>query len=138
MRRAILVGRNVRRRHRTNGFEARMSSLVEASSPARLPIQLTLLTTTKPPLNCEPFIIPPPLLSCPSLCVTQQTTPPVLYPLKVSPAIEDWHVTAPCHRITVVQFQNSARQESSERPDSEKPKWEEEQYPDIGKSNFLS
>lgn len=73
--------------------------------------------------------------------------PSDLYPvtnMRMIP-VPAWHVNTPLIKPSalsskdylppVILLQSDVSEQNSEPPKPEKPKWEEEQYPDIGKSN---
>ena len=111
-----------------------MSSLVEIDAAAQYHLPLILLPTTTPPLKCDTFQVP-------------RTRPSDLYPvtnMQMIP-VPAWHMNIPSIRLSALSskdylppsilLQRDISEQNPEPPNPGKPKWEEEQYPDIGKSN---
>jgi hypothetical protein len=127
-----------------HGIRARISSLVDvgASSPYRLPPVLAQpasqsLQYNKPgqfiPLPSIPFQEDP---GWTTLSIVCRVTDP-------SKAVQDSSYPVQAQTLSTMQtsqstqLQNEVLSENIETPQPEKPKWEDEQYPDIGKSTFL-
>jgi hypothetical protein len=115
-----------------------MSSLVEGGTAGPYHLPLILLSTPIPPPETLAYNTPQPM-----------SLSPYYYP-KATPRSEvvpflwqslnlqnlDCHVTTiqylpPIQLLESIQLRNQA---NTEPPKEEKPKWEDEQYPDIGKS----
>lgn len=111
-----------------------MSTYVQAGAPGQYHRPLILLPTTTLPLKCNTFGAP-------------GMQPSDLYPvtnMQVIP-VPAWHVNTPLIKPSALSskdylppailLRSDASEQNLEPPKPEKPKWEEEQYPDIGKSN---
>ena len=134
MNRVILIGSHVAKLSRTYGSRVWMSSRVEIGAPAQYHLPLILLSTTTLPLKCDAFEV-------------SRTQPSEIYPvtnMQMIP-VPVWHVNTPPIKPSVLSskdylppsilLQSDVSQQNPEPPKPGKPKWEEEQYPDIGKSN---
>ena len=133
MNRVVLIGSHITKLSWTYGSRVWMSSLVEISANSQYKLPLILLPTTPLPLKRDTYDFP-------------RMQPPGLYRvtnMQVIP-VPAWHViTSPIKPSTLsskdylppsILLQSGVNEQSSESPKPDKPKWEEEQYPDIGKS----
>ena len=112
-----------------------MSSLVEIGAPAQYQLPLVLLPTTTLHLKCDTFQVPRMQQSDFYPVTNMQMIPfPACHvnnvPIKPS-ALSSKDYLPPS-----ILFQSDVSEQSPGPPKPEKPKWEEEQYPDIGKSNY--
>jgi len=120
------------------GGRAQVSSLVE-TGPYNLP--LILLSTPIPSPQQPAYDTPHPMSLAP--CYSPKTRPstevvPIIWPSQNLQEL-NWHVTTSQYLppIQVLESMQLRNEENTEPPKEEKPKWEEEQYPDIGKSMSL-
>lgn len=120
------------------GGRARMSSLVEGGTAGPYNLPLILLSTPMPPSEQPAYNTPQPMSLAPYYY--PKATPrfevvPFVWPSRNLQNL-NCHVTTtqylpPMLLLESIQLRNEANMEP---PKEEKPKWEEEQYPDIGKS----
>lgn len=117
---------------------ARMSSLVEGGTTGPYHLPLVLLSTPIPSPPQPAYNTPQPMSLAPYYTPTTRPRTEVVpfeWPSRNIKRL-DWHVTTtqylpPIQLLESIQLRNEA---NTEPPKEEKPKWEEEQYPDIGKS----
>lgn len=116
------------------GSRACMSSLVEVGAPGQYSLPLMLLPTRTLPLRCDTFGYTRKL---PSLYYSEQITmsPTAVSHVNVNRELV-WPMPIPYSQpdLPSIHLQNGINEQNTESPKPEKPKWEEEQYPDIGKS----
>jgi hypothetical protein len=118
---------------------AGMSSLVETTSHSQCNLPLMLLSTPVPSLETPAYGTPRPTSLAPYY-QSPKTRPTSEVVQFVWPArnlqAQDWHVT-PLQYLPPIQLLKSIQLQNKSNPEpfkEGKPKWEEEQFPDIGKS----
>lgn len=128
-------------KHYSYGGRAQMSSLVEGGTTGPYNLPLILLSTPTPPPQQPAYNTPQPMSLSPYCSPkTRSSTEvvPFVWPSRNLQKL-NWHMTTtqylpPIQLLESIQLQNEA---NTEPPKEEKPKWEDEQYPDIGKSMSL-
>ena len=116
---------------------ARLSSFAEIGCRSQYPLPLLVLPSTKFSPAHNDFRVPA-LLSNTPYQQRQNMRYPLFWQTTAISQIMDmnWHVTNQSLPLQPEVYSSTYLQSSSDNqnPEPEKPKWEEEQYPDIGKS----
>ena len=97
--------------------------------PHQCALPLTLLPISRAELS--PRVQPLSLYPSPSTAVPAQSDHSVLQ--AISPA---WHVKYSSPQVPLTRLSNTLQTENVGPPYPEKPKWEEEEYAEIGKGKF--
>jgi hypothetical protein len=145
MNRTTILGRNIVNLSKSYGRAAPTSSLAAIGALPLYPLPPSLIPATNRLLQCDDLRVTSPLLTDPYELGKRGGETPIFWHVSdVSTRISrvDWHVPpqslSPRRQI---QEQTQLQNEVEQNPESakpEKPKWEEEQYPDIGKSKYAS
>lgn len=139
-----MLSRRVTQISQVHGIRARISSLVDvgASSPYRLPLLLAQPASQSLQYNKPGQFIPSPPIpfqedpGWTTLSIVCRVTDP-------PKAVQDSSYRVQSQTLSIIQTSQATQlpdevlSENIEPPQPEKPKWEDEQYPDIGKSTFL-
>ena len=133
MQRSLSVARQIVTKHaRVQGGRATYSTFVDLGGvPHQYTLPLTLLPIARAdlPPHLQPLsLYPPPNTAFPPVARSDHSVALAIFPA--------WHVTHSSPLLPLTRLENTLETENVERPEPEKPKWEEEEYPEIGKGNF--